>query len=92
VYKAKFQSNKPLCIDLRKKATQNHNETYSRIAKSAIKRDNGKQSIRKWQRQWEEIRKGAVTKEFFPNVEGRLAANLNLSPNITAIMTGHGNL
>jgi hypothetical protein len=78
--------------ELSKEATQNHNETYIRIPKSAIKRDNRKQSIRKWQRQWEETTKRAVTKEFFPSVEGRLAANLNLSPNITAIMTGHGNL
>jgi ribonuclease HI len=36
---------------LAKEAPQNHNETYSRIPKSAIKRDNRKQSIRKWQRQ-----------------------------------------
>jgi ribonuclease HI len=39
---------------LAKEATQNHHETYRRIPKSAIKRDNQKQSIRKWQRQWEE--------------------------------------
>jgi transcriptional accessory protein Tex/SPT6 len=75
-----------------KKATENHNETYSRLPKSAIKRDNRKQSIRKWQRQWKETTKGAVTKEFFPSVEGRLAANLNFGPDITAIMTGHRNL
>jgi hypothetical protein len=57
-------------------------------------RDNRQQSIRKWQRQLEETTKGAVTKEFFPSVEVRLAVNLNLSPNthITAIMTGHENI
>ena len=26
--------------------------------------------------------KGAITKEFFPSVENRLAVNLNLSPNV----------
>jgi hypothetical protein len=31
----------------------------------------------------------AITKEFFPSVESRLAVNLNLSPNVTTIMTGH---
>jgi hypothetical protein len=36
--------------------------------------------------------KGAITKEFFPSVESRLAINLNLSPNVTTIMTGHGNI
>jgi hypothetical protein len=33
-----------------------------------------------------------VTKEFFPTVEKRLAVNLNLSPNVPTIMTGHGNI
>jgi hypothetical protein len=50
------------------------------------------QSIRKWQRQWEETTKGAITKEFFPGVESRLAVSLKLSPNVTTIMTGHGNI
>jgi hypothetical protein len=36
--------------------------------------------------------KGAITKEFFPSVERTLALNLNLSPNVTTIMTGHGNI
>jgi hypothetical protein len=36
---------------LEKEATQNHYVTYSRIPRSAIKRDTRKESIRKWQRQ-----------------------------------------
>ena len=36
--------------------------------------------------------KGAITKEFFPSVESRLAVNLHLSSNITTIVTGHGNI
>jgi hypothetical protein len=36
--------------------------------------------------------KGAITKEFFQSVERRLAVNLNLSPKVTTIMTGHGNI
>jgi len=51
-----------------------------------------KESIRKWQSQWEETSKGAITKEYFPSVESRLAVNLNLSPSVTTIMTGHGNI
>ena len=39
-----------------------------------------------------ETTKGAITKGFFPSVERRLAMNLNLSPNVTIIMTGHGNI
>jgi hypothetical protein len=42
--------------------------------------------------QWEETRKGAITKEFFPCAKRRLAAKLNLSPNVTTIMTVHGNI
>jgi len=77
---------------LAKEATQNHHITYSRIPKSAIQKDVRKESIRKWQKHWEETTKGAITKEFFPNVESRLAVNLHLSSNITTIMTGHGNI
>ena len=42
--------------------------------------------------QWEETTKGAITKEFFPSVERRLAVNLHLNPNVTTIMSGHGNI
>jgi hypothetical protein len=76
---------------LAKEATQNYYVTYGMIPKSAVKKDTRKESIRKWQSQWEETREGAITKEFFPSVERRLAVNLNLSPNVTTIMTGHGN-
>jgi hypothetical protein len=34
----------------------------------------------------------AITKEFFPSVERRLAVNLTLSAKLTTIMTGHGNI
>ena len=53
---------------LAKEATQNYCVTYSRIPKSAIKKDTQKERIRKWQRQGEETTKGAITKEFFSQV------------------------
>jgi hypothetical protein len=77
---------------LAKEATQNYDVTYRRIPKSAIKRDIRKEGIRKWQHQWEETTKGAITKEFFPSAEKRLTVILNLSPKVTTIMTGHGNI
>jgi hypothetical protein len=43
----------------------NYYVTYSRIPKSAIKKEPREESIRKWQSQWEETTKGAITKEFF---------------------------
>ena len=60
--------------------------------KSAIVKDNQKKSIIKQKKQWEETTKGAITKEFFPSVENRLAVNLKLSPKATTIKTGHGNI
>ena len=39
-------------------------------------------------KQWME----RLLKIFFPSVERRLAVDLNLSPKITTIMTGHGNI
>jgi ribonuclease HI len=77
---------------LAKEATLNYYVIYRRIPKCAIKKDTWKESIRKWQRQWEETAKGAITKEFFPSVERILAVNLNLSPKVTTIMTSHGNI
>jgi len=70
---------------LAKEATENYHVTYSRIPKGTIKKDTRKESMRKWQSQREETTKGVITKEFFPNVESRLAVNLNLSPNVTTI-------
>jgi len=77
---------------LAKEATENFDPTYSRIPKSAIIKDNRKESIRKWQRRWEETTKGAITKEFFPSVESKLAVNFKLSPKVTTVMTGHENI
>ena len=77
---------------LAKEATKNYYVTYSRTPKSAIKKDTRNESIRKWQSQREETTKGAITKEFFPSVESRLAVILNLSPNVATIMIGHGNI
>jgi len=33
--------------------------------------------------------KGAITREFFPSVQNRLAVKLNVSPNVRTIMNGH---
>jgi hypothetical protein len=43
-------------------------------------------------RQWEETTKGEIAKEFFPSVERSLAVSLDLSPNVTTVMTGNGNI
>jgi len=76
-----------------KEATQNYYVTYSRIQKSTIRKETREESIRNLQSQWEETTKGANAKEFFfSSVERRLAVNLHLNPNVTTIMSGHGNI
>jgi hypothetical protein len=77
---------------LANEVTQNNYVAHRRIPKRALKKDTRKESIRKWQRQWEETTKGAITKDFFPSVEGRSAVTLDLSPKVTTIMTGYGNI
>jgi hypothetical protein len=47
-------------------------------------------SIKKWQRQWDQTTKGVI-KEYFPVVNERLKINIKRSPNLTTIITGHGN-
>jgi hypothetical protein len=62
------------------------------MSKSTIKKETRQESIKKWQNQWKETTKGTITKEFFPSVERRLAVNLQLNPNVTTIMSGHGSI
>jgi hypothetical protein len=44
----------------------------------------------KWQRQWEGIAKGALCRSFFLPVEQRLKVKLLITPEFTALVTGHG--
>ena len=43
-----------------------------------------------WQQQWDHATKGSANKEFFPNIKDRLKMKINLTPNITAMVTAHG--
>ena len=51
-----------------------------------------KESREKWEREWEQTTKGINTRQYFPNVSQRLAIKLPISPNFTAMLTGHGKL
>jgi len=78
---------------LAKKATTNGKitESYTKIPKSAVLRQLEEESARKWQRSWNQTTKGSMTKEYFPDIEGRLKMKLKLTGNLTTILTGHGN-
>jgi hypothetical protein len=47
-------------------------------------------NAQKWQKGWENCTKAAITKQFFPNLRDRVKLNINVNPNFTAIVTGHG--
>ena len=36
--------------------------------------------------------KGEIIKEYFPVVADRLSMNINITTNLTTIITGHGNI
>jgi hypothetical protein len=44
----------------------------------------------KWQTQWDSNEKGALCRSFFPLVEQRLKMKIPITPEFTAIVTGHG--
>jgi len=67
-------------------------ECYTKIPKSVVISEMQEQSVKRWQREWMETTKGAITKSFFPKIEDRLKMNLNTTPNYTTIVTGHGNI
>jgi hypothetical protein len=52
----------------------------------------GEINVETWQREWDLTTKGAITKEYFPVGADRFTMNINITPNLTAIVTGHGNI
>jgi hypothetical protein len=43
-------------------------------------------------KEWERYSKEAITNSFFPKKTDRLKLKINVTPNFTAIVTGHGNI
>jgi hypothetical protein len=78
---------------LAKEAAQDahdQNTVYARIARASVAIKLKKEEIVKWQRQWENTEKGAMCRSFFLWVEQRLKMKLPITPEFTAIVTGHG--
>ena len=48
------------------------------------------ESIQRWQKEWENCTKAAITKQYFPTVQERLTTKMRVTQNIAAMMTGHG--
>ena len=54
-------------------------EFYKKVPKSVVLSELGGISVEKWQREWDQITKGAITKEYFPVVTERLKMKINIS-------------
>jgi hypothetical protein len=67
-------------------------ENYKKVPKSVVMRELTEMSINTWQQQWDLTTKGAITKEYFPVVNERLKMNIKSTPNLTTMITGHGNI
>ena len=65
---------------------------YNRIPKSVIKKDLEDTNVEIWQREWDTTNKGRITKDYFPKVAETLHANIHLTQNFTAMITGHRNI
>jgi len=73
-------------------ATNSDTECYKRIPKSTVRRELNDNSVTKWQGEWDNTTKGAITKSFFPKIADRLKLKINVTPNFTTMATGHGNI
>ena len=73
-------------------AVDNENtiKTYNRMPKSTIYKELEEEMIIKWQKEWGESTKAALTKQFFLSISDRKKAKLQVRPNFTALVTGHG--
>jgi ribonuclease HI len=68
---------------------EDRNYVYDRIPVSTIA-SSVKKGLRKWQAHWERAVKGAICRSFFPNEEQRLRLRIPITPEFTAIVSGHG--
>jgi hypothetical protein len=67
-------------------------ESYKKVPKSVVLSELGGISVEKWQREWEQMTKGEITREYFPVFADRLKMKINFTPNFTTMVTGHGNV
>ena len=66
--------------------------TYHKYPKSAVKRELKCLGLQKWQSEWDNTNKGALTKTFFPMIKDRLTKRLQMNLNLLTVVTAHGKL
>jgi hypothetical protein len=75
---------------LAKAAARNRDGAISnkKLSKGTLKNEVEEETKQKWQNEWNECRKATVTKQFFPNVQGRLKMKINITLNFATMVTG----
>jgi len=66
--------------------------SYHKYPKSAVTSKLKCLGLQKWQSEWDNTNKGALTKAFFPTIKDRLTKRLKMNLNLSTIVTGHGKL
>jgi hypothetical protein len=83
----------PLWIIMLNMMTARNKDTkiaFNRIPKSRYYNEIAEETKLKWQIKLEKCVKATITKQYFTNVQDRLNMKLNTTPNLAAMMTGHG--
>jgi len=90
----KAHAGNELADELAKEAATNRDikKCYDRIPKSAVKSELSETSETKWHIEWDLTAKGVTTKLYFPKVADRLKLKIRVTPNLTMMVTGHGNI
>jgi len=73
-------------------AVENGPVVYEKIPKEVIVTREKDHGLQMWEQQWMDTKKGAVTKAFFPSVKKRLTKKIPIFPELTTLLTGHGNI
>jgi len=68
------------------------NMVCDRIPFTSVASEISRKGLEQWQLQWNNAAKGAVCRSFFPNLEQRLKTKIPVTPEFTALVTGHGKI
>ena len=82
-----------LADQLAKQAAKGNSQPlYNKIPKSALFTTLKRGSLEKWQEEWQNTQNGSETKQYFPIITERLKIQINLTSELTTMLTGHGKL
>jgi len=69
---------------------ENMNMVFDRMPFISVAIEISRKGLEQWQLQWNNTAKGAVCRSFFPNLKQRLKTKIPITPEFTALVTGHG--